>query len=730
MGNAATAELAEGRLDGVIVSSLQSLTGRTIAVIEDNGGRRALAIGEGKRWVKGEPVSLTGAWGPGVGAGRCLRVSAQRAVVPRDVAGAASQLMRGLHLDFAAATKLLSVFGSDIFEILDAGQSERLAEAGYSGPEVRQFIENWKTFRSREAAQTLLERLGINEAQRKALITALGVDGDLDAALRENPYVAVIHVPGVDWVLADRLGDELGLPRDSADRRNAALLAALRNSAESGHTYLPVSVLQWAAGRLLGATPAQAEWDGSFQFLRSRRLVAFDGDRAYLPEAFEQSAGAARAVIDSSTKSSLNDPPEEFAATEGAIGTTDFRLPRSHFDALGPALGRALSVVHVAGADAAVHLAESFVRICGALRFVPVVITPTHWAARALLQRLPNERIGTAGALLGVNAQGDAQYENIANLRPDAVLVVGAEQLSMQALTLLLTRRPDGCALILSGDPNQDVGMVRGRPYLDLARADTTTLSQLSVQTLPDAIGRDSPLGGMLKLQHAPQLVPALAGRFDLPIAVLESADPSTAVVRYAAEVVPKLGLGPSWRLVCVTPTRDSLPRALHAARSLRRVLNPTHADSLTAVGKTQLAINDPFLISHDLLDPTFIPAGTPMRLVTATDKRGPIAAELDGQRVLIGGERVNQISQAYVTMAYQMLWQRADVVVVAIPQGGDVPNGARVLYSMASAAGRKLVLLGAAGDVQKMLSAEKKPPYSLFELLLADLRRQRADGA
>ncbi|WP_169577712.1 helix-hairpin-helix domain-containing protein [Sinimarinibacterium sp. CAU 1509] len=725
-----SAALANAPLDGVILSSYQSLTGRTLAVVEDRAGHRAFAIGEGLKWVAGERVALRGRWSEGVGAGRCLLVDSQRAVVPTDIAGSAAQLMSALSIDFAGATKLLSAFGSDIFDVLERGDAERLADANYSGPEVRQFLESWRRFRSNQSAQTLLDRLGLNEAHRQTLARMLGSETDLDVALRDNPYLAVIHLPGVDWSHADELGLELGVPRDSAERRKAAVVAALRGLGDAGHSFLPAPVLQTAASRLLALSPSQTEWDSALQHLRSRRLIAFDADRVYLPEAFEDAANAARAVLDCARAASLNDPPEDFAAMERAVNQADFRLPRAHFDVLAPALGRALTAIDVVGHPTAQHLAESFVRMCQALRLVPVVLCPAYWVAQALLERCPDERIGTAGALLGVNDQGEPLYENLASLQPDAVLVIGAERLPMPALTYLLTRRTDGCAVILAGDPAADIGVVRGRPFAELARAASAASPPLKLVPLGIAPDRDSPLGAVRALLRNPAAASALVGRFDLPVSVLQLGEPADALTRYAAEVLPKLGLGPAPELVCVTPTRSSLPRAMYAVRNLRRILNPDHANTVGAVGRTQLAPADPFLVTRDLIDGLYIPAGTRLRLITAHDSKGPVAASLGGQRILISADRVNDILQGYVLITAHMHWERADVVVLAVPEGGDVPLGASVLYTIAASATRKLVLLGSPDDVQLLLRQSVKAPYSLFESLLHDLHAQRPPEA
>ncbi len=720
-----TIRTTKGDLTGKVTASYATLFGRSILKVE-SGGRRHLAIGDRLQVVIGESVTLSGRWTHHDGAGRCFLVDARGTVRPADIGHASQMIAEGLRVDFQTATQLLATHGDGLFGLLDANGATALVACGLSTSEAREALENWQRFRARQQGQELMNRLHLSEAQQQQLQEVLGTETELSTQLRDNPYIAPLHLDGLDWSDFVTVGKELGVLPDDQIRIQAGVMNAVRDAGRSGHTFLPVAMLHQRTERQLEAKLPRAAFDTAINALRKSRLLSFHDDRVYAPDNFTAANLAAQAVRTLQHATSDLDPPESYAAASEVLSRPDYQLRRQRFDLLQRCIERAVSFVDTRGYDAQLELADEFMRIGAALLFRVAVIVPTLWAVEVLSKRgSPGSMVGTALQLLGEGATpGQPDFDALASLEADVLVVCGAEQMALDAMQLTLTRRQPGSAVVLIGDTAMDVGFVPGRAFMDFCQSPPSDAAQWPVEVAEESGSASSPLDAYQRLLVSPDRLPQLVGRFDLPVSVLPmpiggSAD--EVVARYVAEVLPRLlGRAPEVADIAVVRTRNEGRWSVTAFNErLRALLNPD-ATQVVHVGRTRLTPGDPISISVALTSPEHIPAGTPLVAQGIHGRRGPVAAQYGAQRIDITGDMVDSISCAYVRSPPFVIWQRFDTVIALLPEGKDPPNASRLLYSLCATAASRVVFVGALERIRSALVTEKRPPHSLLRLLLA----------
>lgn len=699
-------------------------TGKSLFKVRlDSGNGDAIVLSEDLRVVAGESVHLRGAYSDHVGSGRCFVAEEACLPMPAGVDEATRMVSEGMAIAFESATRLYSMLGDRLFDILDAGDEQGLSRGGMSGAEIRTGLENWRVFRQRQGLWALLERMGLQSgATENRLREDVGAATDLNDSLRSDPHRVVLILPEADWATIDAVAGELGIDRKAKSRRHAALVHALRQAADSGNTFLPRGHLEWAAAKLLGYRPERHEWDNSYSELTGR--LSFRDDNVYLPEHFEAAMNAADATLKALVEPSVNDPPHHYDIARAALAADDYLLARAHFDALGEVLANRLSLLAAEGFDEQLAFAESFLRVAAACRLDAMVITASRWAAERLRARCPEARIGTAGTSFGINDAGGVCWEAIAAAGPNAVLFIGAENVPLAGFDAVLKHAPEGASIAMLGDPAMDVGYVKGRPFRDLLSVGAND-QRLTVHRLSSS-HHAAPLTDLLNLIEKDQDVAARNGRFREAVSIIDTKDPADTLARYAKEVMPRLGFDdPLRQLMVLTPRSRIQPPVREYSQKLRQALNPDADTHAVAVGPGALAPGEPVICHIDLQVPMLVPAGTPMEVVHVHGQRGPVAVLIDGRdQAIVTNDGIDALARAYVRPTQKSSWQRAPIVALLVPDDPPLQGGQQVLYTAAAAATEHVVFVGKAEAINRAMKEGLREAHSLFALGLSERLR------
>ncbi|MEU2263456.1 helix-hairpin-helix domain-containing protein [Streptomyces sp. NPDC019645] len=498
-----------------------------------------------------------------------------------------------------------------------------------------------------------------------------GVLGEQAAdALREDPW-RLLAVPGVQPEQADGFARALLGPECRPDdgRRAAALVGwLLERAALRGHTALESGAVRTAlAGRSVpdpDEAVQQAVAEGAV-------LVFQDGvDAVGEPEEAGEAEGADEHEAPEAGEAAGPQEPvpvllglDRYALAEESLADGLARLvktvqPASWEDAAGAAgtpsaaeLIRAAAghglVAHTGG-EAARAEPAALVEAARGLGLRAVAAAHGENGRR----RLGTGAVTVQGLLSGTEGPG---RDEDGTLAVDLLAVLDAPQLDVETAAVLVESLPDGCRLVLSGDPGVLWSAGAGRVFADVLAA---RVCPVVASRTPDP----GPLGelvsgigiGELNRVEAP-------GREVVIIPVRDAGEAVHRTVQLVADSVPRAIGVPSaeTQVITVGHGGSAGTRALNAA--LKERLNP---------GPGRFGGFDP----ADRVAYTAAPGRTLTGTVVSAEAEG-LRIDCEGTAVLVPKELVEStLRHGWAITAHQAAGMRWPAVVVVLP--GDAAQG------------------------------------------------------
>nr|WP_175410113.1 helix-hairpin-helix domain-containing protein [Streptomyces sp. TRM64462] len=495
------------------------------------------------------------------------------------------------------------------------------------------------------SVRAVLEEGGAPAAPAARVAAVLGESAA--GLLRQDPWL-LLSVPGVAPEQADGfaralLGDACG-PGDA--RRTDALVGwVLQRAARQGHTALDAAEVRAALARQSVPDPEEAVRHAVDEGVV---LVFHDGAEEDAEEAEEAEEAQDAPAEPVPVLVGL----DRYALAEESLADGLGRLARSGPDPrwadvppseLARAVAASGLVTH-AGGEAAraepVALAEAARRL--GLR-----------AAVAVHSENGRRRLGpdvaavTVAALLA-GASGQGRDEDGA-LALDLLVVLDAPQLDVETAAMLVESVPDGCRLVLSGDPHVLPSAGAGRVFADLL---TAGLCPRVTSRVPDP----GPIGelvsgigiGELNRVEAP-------GREVVIVPVRDAGEAVHRTVQLVADSVPRaLGVpAEQTQVITVGHGGPAGTRALNAA--LKQRLNP---------GPGRFGGFDP----GDRVAYATAPGRTAQGTVTSADADG-LHLDCEGGPVVVPKDRVEStVRHGWVLTAHQAAGMRWPAVVAVLP--------------------------------------------------------------
>ncbi len=312
--------------------------------------------------------------------------------------------------------------------------------------------------------------LGLAPWQAEAVIAKYGVDSA--ERLRRNPYLLCSGVSGIGFVTADRVARRLGLPADGIERRRAALLHALQESASEGHTCRNIAALFAEGAKLLGDEPAEAGLRAALEGLAGMGELRLESDgagieHAWLPHLFTSEVGVAQSLARLLAPGAPR-PWADPARVEHAARRQGIQLHPRQAEAVLGLLTHPVGLLTGGpgvGKTTIVRLVVDLARSAGAR---VLLASPTGRAAKRLAEATGAEA-ATVHRTLGFDPAG-GRFAHDAKRPLEADLVV-VDEISMLDLVLahhLFKSVQPPTRLILVGDPDQLPSVAAGNVLSDL----------------------------------------------------------------------------------------------------------------------------------------------------------------------------------------------------------------------------------------------------------------------
>ncbi|MFG3349810.1 helix-hairpin-helix domain-containing protein [Streptomyces sp. NPDC048018] len=548
------------------------------------------------------------------------------------------------------------------------------------------------------AVRQVLARGGAPEALAGQVAAVLGEGAA--RALEDDPW-QLLAVPGVRPEQADGFGRALlGAQCGPGDPRRAVALAAwlLEQAALKGHTALEIGAVRDGLAGLSVPDP-----DKAVELAVSEAAVLVFQEEEHEDEAGEETeedvpeaAGAAEQGPQAPVLLGL----ERYALAEESLADGLARLIRTveaaEWD--GPELARAAGahglVLHTGGEAARAEpaaLAEA-ARARG-LRVALAAHTARDGA-------VPLARLLSGGAGTGRDAEGA--------LALDLLCVLDAPQLDVESAAALVEALPDGCRLVLSGDPYVLGAPGPGRVFADLLAA--RVAPQIASRT-PDP----GPLGELVSGIGIGELSQVEApGKEVVIVPVRDAGEAVHRTVQLVADSIPRaIGVpAEQTQVITVGHGGSAGTRALNTA--LKQRLNP---------GPGRFGGYDP----GDRVAHSPAPGRTVTGTVVSADAAG-LHLDCGGEEVVVPKERVESVLRhGWALTAHQAAGARWPAAVVVLP--GDAAGGLSRdwVYTAFGRAERHLSVVHGVDQALPRAVAEGLPPERttrlrpLLEALLQD---------
>ena len=481
----------------------------------------------------------------------------------------------------ATASRLVQKFGVNTLVVLEEDPDQLIKIKGITPRKAREISES---YRYQTGMRRLMDFLSINDLP---LSLALRLyrrygSGALDA-VRDNPYLLVDELYGVDFAVMDEIALSMGMAGDSRRRVEASVLFELTYNLNNGHVFLPRDKLIAAAAQLIECPPDMVETAlddligrGAIRWEKVAKVEAcylrrlYDAETAVTEklermlrcqaDRLDYVANRVDAIISQiEQEQNLTYAPAqrravELAAKQGVILLTG-----------GPGTGKTTSV-------------RGIVAMLDRMGCNTLLMAPTGRAAKRLGE-LCGREAQTIHRCLGMTWKEDTgevtfQKNGKEPLEAEAVIVDEMSMVDLPLMAALLAAVRDDCRLIMVGDPDQLPSVGPGNVFGDLIRSgrvETVNLTEIFRQAQASAI---------IRAAHAVNQgrLPELRNSAKSDFFFMHRRDPLTAVdlvVELCKKRLPDNMGVEAGQIQVLCPTRKGEWGTAALNKALQRALNP-----------------------------------------------------------------------------------------------------------------------------------------------------------
>jgi exodeoxyribonuclease V alpha subunit len=606
------------------------------------------------------------------------------------------------------AKRIVAVFGEATLQVLDS-EPERLREVpGLGRSRVDAIIRGWKEQAGMREAMVFLQAHGASPALAMRIYKRYG-QNTMNQVSRD-PFRMTIDIWGVGFKTADKIAAAMGLAKDSVERALAAVLQAIRDVTDAGHTMTPFQDLAARTSALL-----ELETDTSElielavkRAILERLLVEESVQGAHIlspVRLYVAELGIAQGLARAG-RHGVSLASRASAAVQKFQADVDIELTVEQRAAIDKVAENAVCVLTGGPGVGKTTVVRAILNMFLAANLTVRLAAPTGRAAKRITETTGMEA-STLHRLLEFEPKTQEWRRNVERpLAAQAFIVDESSMLDSEMAAALFAALPRGARLVLVGDRDQLPSVGPGavlRDIIESAEVATARLTLIQRQGERSLIVRNA---HRIHQGEAP-LGPEEGGPQDF--FVIERRDPiatnETIVELVKTRIPRRFGFDPVRDVQVLTPMHRGDAGAIALNASLQSALNPvgpsiTRGQIIFRVGDKVMQLRNDY--DRDVFN------GDVGRITSADLEERSLVVRFDDRDVTYEESNLDELTLAYACTIHKSQGSEYPAVVIPMLTTHFVMLSRNLLYT-AVTRGRKLVVLVCDPRAVKMALSEDR---------------------
>ncbi len=676
--------------------------------------------------AEGENIKAWGAYKVHPDYGEQFSVDGYERTAPSDEAEIEHYLASGVfpHIGKATARAIVEKFGTDAVSVIESEPLRLMGIRGLSEAKIAEIHDACLSQMSMRELNMFFRKFGVPLTYSAKAYLFFGMNAP--AIIRENPYVLCEFINGITFNTADKIGLEMGFPKNHRYRIIAAVCSTLRNSAYlGGHTFLPEGILVSQVSAAIDVQRREIE-DNIAEMLLSKRLVKenrgeYDG--IYLDEFYEAECYVAKRLKALSGVTFDSECKREDEFIEQFEEKSGLTLADCQKAAISAAVENSVMVITGGPGTGKTTIIRGIIEVMHGMGKEVSLAAPTGRAAKRMTE-ISGIEAKTIHRLLECKVGDDKSpyafgKNDMNTLDCDVLIVDEVSMVDIMLMESLLKAFPTGARLILVGDVDQLPSVGAGNVLRDIIESDSFVCIKLT------EIFRQAKESLIVVNAHKinngeyPFLTEKENDFFFLPRKSAE--DICSTIADLCKNRLPRFyGVDSIAQIQVLSPSKKTETGVRVLNSLLQRVLNPPEerkpekllAHCTYRLGDKVMSIKNNYNIHWVKNDGSEEGDGVfngDVGFITHIDNRlKRLTVEYDDRKAVYDFNQLDELEHAYAITVHKSQGSEFDIVVIPMWEVPKPLMARNLIYTAITRAKRVVVLVGSEEILNKYVENDK----------------------